>query len=67
MHAGRLHAAGDPATLAFEQIDTPHPGPGELLVRVHAAAIARDPGSPTSHSSWLLRGELLAGQNRSRP
>jgi NADPH:quinone reductase-like Zn-dependent oxidoreductase len=42
MHAIRLHALGDPDQLAYEEIDTPQPGPGEVLVRVHAAAITRD-------------------------
>lgn len=42
MNAIRLHALGDPDTLAVERIDTPEPGPGEVLVRVHAAAITRD-------------------------
>jgi len=42
MNAVRLHAPGDPATLVYERIETPQPGPGEVLVRVHAAAITRD-------------------------
>jgi len=42
MRALRLHAVGDPASLAIEELDDPHPGPGEALVRVHAAAITRD-------------------------
>jgi NADPH:quinone reductase-like Zn-dependent oxidoreductase len=37
MQAVRLHPDG----LKLEQIDTPSPGPGEVLVRVHAAAITR--------------------------
>jgi NADPH:quinone reductase-like Zn-dependent oxidoreductase len=42
MRAIRLHAAGDPASLALEQLRPPTPGAGEALVRVHAAAITRD-------------------------
>jgi len=38
----RLHALGDPASLRHERIPTPRPEPGEVLVRVHAAAITRD-------------------------
>lgn len=42
MNAVRLHAPGGPAGIVFEQIETPRPGGGEALVRVHAAAITRD-------------------------
>ncbi|MGH3034542.1 MAG: NADP-dependent oxidoreductase [Gaiellaceae bacterium] len=42
MSAIRLHAPGDPARLVYEQLETPQPGQGEVLVRVHAAAITRD-------------------------
>ena len=38
MKALRLHADG----LRLEEIPTPVPGPGDVLVRVHAAAITRD-------------------------
>ena len=38
MLAVRLHADG----LRLEEIETPSPGPGEVLVRVRAAAITRD-------------------------
>src|SRR4051794_14810385 len=42
MRAVRLLAPGGPGQLAIEEIDRPRPGPGEALVRVHAAAITRD-------------------------
>src|SRR5437879_4531042 len=42
MSAIRLHAAGGPDQLRYEQIETPRPAAGEALVRVHAAAITRD-------------------------
>jgi NADPH:quinone reductase-like Zn-dependent oxidoreductase len=42
MSALRLHEPGGAAGLALEQLETPRPGPGEALVRVHAAAITRD-------------------------
>ena len=38
MLAVRLHPTG----LKIEEIETPSPAPGEVLVRVHAAAITRD-------------------------
>jgi len=42
MRAVRLHRPGDVSSLACERIPTPRPEPGEVLVRVHAAAITRD-------------------------
>jgi NADPH:quinone reductase-like Zn-dependent oxidoreductase len=39
MRAIRLHDSGK---LVDERVETPVPGPGEALVRVHAAAITRD-------------------------
>jgi NADPH:quinone reductase-like Zn-dependent oxidoreductase len=41
MRAIRLHEPRGPDGLVSEQIATPRPGPGEALVRVHAAAITR--------------------------
>src|SRR3954467_13239284 len=42
MNAVRLPAAGGPDQLRYEQVATPRPAAGEVLVRVHAAAITRD-------------------------
>ncbi len=42
MNAIRLHTANGPVGLVYEQIETPQPKDGEVLVRVHAAAITRD-------------------------
>jgi NADPH:quinone reductase-like Zn-dependent oxidoreductase len=39
MKAIRLHARGGPESLRFEEARTPRPGPGEVLVQVHAAAV----------------------------
>jgi NADPH:quinone reductase-like Zn-dependent oxidoreductase len=41
MRVVRLRAPGGPEQLAVEQAERPRPGPGEALVRVHAAAITR--------------------------
>jgi NADPH:quinone reductase-like Zn-dependent oxidoreductase len=41
MNAVRLHALGDPQRLEYERIPQPRPCAGEVLVRVHAAAITR--------------------------
>lgn len=39
MRAIRVHRFGDPAELRLETIDPPVPGPGEALVRIHAAGV----------------------------
>jgi NADPH:quinone reductase-like Zn-dependent oxidoreductase len=41
MRVVRLRAPGGPDQLALEEADRPRPGPGDALVRVHAAAITR--------------------------
>lgn len=42
MWAIRQHPPGGPASLVYEELETPEPGPGDALVSVHAAAITRD-------------------------
>ena len=39
MRAIRAHEFGDPSVLRLEDIPTPVPGPGQVLVRVHAAGV----------------------------
>ncbi|KQV18607.1 NADPH-quinone reductase [Kitasatospora sp. Root187] len=39
MWAARVHAFGGPEQLTYEQVPRPVPGPGEVLVRVHAAGV----------------------------
>jgi NADPH:quinone reductase len=39
MKAIRVHEFGGPEVLKLEEVPTPKPGPGELLVRVHAAGV----------------------------
>ena len=39
MKAWRVHAFGPPEAMIFETIARPDPGPGEVLVRVHAAGV----------------------------
>lgn len=41
MRAIRLHRSDDGTRLVEERVDTPQPGPGDVLVSVHAAAITR--------------------------
>ena len=42
MRAVRLHPPGGIDALSVDQVEVPQPGPGEALVRVHAAAVTRD-------------------------
>lgn len=39
MQAVRMHAGGGPDVLVAESVETPQPGPGEVLVRLRAAAL----------------------------
>jgi NADPH2:quinone reductase len=39
MKALRFHTFGPPSVLAIEEVPTPEPGPGEVLVRVRAAGL----------------------------
>ncbi len=39
MKAIRIHGRGGPEALVYEDAPQPHPGPGEVLVRVHATAV----------------------------
>jgi NADPH:quinone reductase-like Zn-dependent oxidoreductase len=39
MKAARLHAFGGPEAVVYEDAPRPQPGPGEVLIRVHAAGV----------------------------
>src|SRR5438067_2346192 len=39
MKAIRIHGRGGPNHLVYEDVPQPHPGPGELLVRIHATGV----------------------------
>jgi NADPH2:quinone reductase len=39
MHAVRLHAFGPPENLHYEEVDEPHPGPGQVRIVVGAAGV----------------------------
>lgn len=41
MKAVRVHQFGPPESLSYDDVDTPTPGPGEALVRVHAVGVNR--------------------------
>jgi NADPH:quinone reductase-like Zn-dependent oxidoreductase len=53
MKAVRLHARGDPERMVFEEEPLPRLGPGDALVRVHAAAIT--PTELTWSATWTTR------------
>ncbi len=39
MKAVRIHTYGGPEVLKYEEAPRPKPGPGEVLIRVHAAGV----------------------------
>src|SRR6202049_2118204 len=39
MKAIVVHEFGGPEVLKFEEVPTPRPGPGQVLVRIHAAGV----------------------------
>jgi NADPH:quinone reductase-like Zn-dependent oxidoreductase len=43
MKAIRVHEFGGPEVLKLEEVATPKPSPGEVLVRIHAAGIPMTP------------------------
>src|SRR4051794_959262 len=61
MKAIRLHARGGPEAFVFEDAPTPRPGVGEVLVRVHAAAV-----TPTE-LLWVPTWTTRAGEPRPLP
>ena len=50
MRAVRLHEHGGPEVLRYEEVPIPEPGPGEVLIRVHAVGV--------NPPDWYLRGGL---------
>jgi NADPH:quinone reductase-like Zn-dependent oxidoreductase len=61
MKAIRLHARGGPEAFAYEEAPQPHPGEGEVLVRVHAAGVIH------TELSWVPTWTTPAGEPRPLP
>src|SRR3954451_14033860 len=61
MKAICLRARGGPEALAYEEAPQPHPGEGEVLVRVHAAGVIR------TELDWDPTWTTRAGQPRPLP
>jgi NADPH:quinone reductase-like Zn-dependent oxidoreductase len=57
MKAWRVHEFGPPETMIFEMVARPDPGPGEVLVRVHAAGVGPWDG-------WIRAGKSALPQPR---
>ncbi|MCO5994394.1 NADP-dependent oxidoreductase [Actinoallomurus rhizosphaericola] len=50
MRAVRFHEHGGPEVLRYDEVPMPDPGPGEVLVRVHAAGV--------NPPDWYVRGGM---------
>ena len=61
MKAIRLHGRGGPDRLVYEDAPQPHPGPGEVLVRVYATGVI------ATELKWDETYETTAGDPRALP
>jgi NADPH:quinone reductase-like Zn-dependent oxidoreductase len=61
MKAIRIHGRGSPENLLYEDALQPHPGPGEVLVRVYASGII------ATELTWDETYQTASGHSRSFP
>ena len=61
MKAIRIHGRGGPDHLVYEDVPQPHPGPGEVLVRVSATGVL------VNELRWNETYETKAGRKRALP
>lgn len=61
MKAIQIHGRGGPDHLAYEDAPQPHPGPGQVLVRVYATGII------ANELKWDVTYQTSAGSPRSLP
>src|SRR3981189_3315572 len=71
MLAWRVHKFGPPEAMILERVPRPDPGPGEVLVDVHAAGsvpgtAGSGPARARCRSLFLLRSALICPE-QSRP
>ncbi len=58
MHAIVMHEFGPPDVLRWEEVDTPSPGPGEVLVKVGAVSVNRTLDLIVREGEYVVRPKL---------
>ena len=72
MKAIRIHGYGDASAFRVDEVDKPAPGPGEMLIRLHAASInhfdvmlmERRPDTQVPRAAWMAFLFAAAKENR---